>query len=381
MMNLTEDIALRKQQGLFRERQVIESAQGARVKINGEEFVNFCSNDYLGFANDLDLKDQMIKAINDYGSGSSQLLTGHSILHKQLEQKLASFLKRDAALVLPSGYQANLAIASTLIDSTTVVLQDKLNHASLVDAALLSKAKLVRYAHNNIEQLATLLEKYKQQSLIVMTDGVFSMDGDYALINEMAELCTKYKALLVIDDAHGIGVLGNTGAGLLEELDLDQKQVPLLVGTFGKSFGACGAFVSGPEQLIQHFIQKARTYIYTTALLPSIAATMSFAIDKIVNGSELRAQIRKLISLYIRLMTKNQIQTISQSHIQPFIVGEIKETIRLSDKLYEKKILASAIRPPTVPKGTARLRVSITAKHTKENIEDLVSVLCDPGVS
>ena len=195
----------------------------------------------------------------------SQLVVGHSTPHKMLEKRLAEFLNRDAALVFSSGYLANLAIASVLIDSNTIILQDKLNHASLIDAAQLSKGRLVRYRHSDINHLKFLLEKYKNNNLVVMTDGVFSMDGDFAPIVEIAKLCKTYDAFLIVDDAHGLGVLGDTGAGLLELQKLDQLQVPLLIGTFGKSFGGCGAFVSGSALHVEAFIQKARNlYIYNS---------------------------------------------------------------------------------------------------------------------
>ncbi len=373
---MLEEIDQRKKEGLFRQRQVITSAQGSLIKINDEEYINFSSNDYLGFANNEKLKTCMIEAINKYGIGaaSSQLLVGHLTPHKKLEERLSEFLKRDAALVFPTGYQANLAIASALIDSSTVIFQDKLNHASLIDSALLSKGTLVRYRHNDIDHLKSLLEKYKQHDLVIMSDGVFSMDGDYANLIEMVDLCKKYNAFLIVDDAHGLGVLGKTGAGLLEELDLNQLQVPLLVGTFGKSFGASGAFVSGSQLHVEAFIQKARTYIYTTALLPAIAATMVEAIDLVVSGNDLRKKIIDLVAHYKNLLKDSGLnQSKSSSHIQPLIIGEANKTLATSKALYEKKILVSAIRPPTVPKDTSRLRISITATHTKEQLGCLVS--------
>jgi len=375
-VNLLEEIDQRKKEGLFRQRQLVTSAQGPLIKINNEEYINFSSNDYLGFANNEKLKRCMIKAINKYGIGaaSSPLLVGHLTPHKKLEDKLSQFLNRDAALVFPTGYQANLAIASALIDSNTVVLQDKLNHASLIDSALLSKGKLVRYRHNDIDHLKVLLEKHKQHDLVIMTDGVFSMDGDYAKLKEIAGLCKKYNAFLIVDDAHGLGVLGKTGAGLLEELNLNQQQVPLLVGTFGKSFGASGAFVSGSQLHMEAFIQKARTYIYTTALLPAIAATMIEAIDLIVNGDELRKNIKDLIVHYKKLLKDSGLsQNESTSHIQPLIIGTANKTIATSNALNKKKLLVSAIRPPTVPKDTSRLRISINATHTKEQLNYLVN--------
>jgi 8-amino-7-oxononanoate synthase len=377
-VNLAEEINQRKTSGLYRERKIINSAQGALIETEGQQYLNFSSNDYLGFANNAELKDCMIAAINKHGVGaaSSPLMAGYLTPHKLLEEKLSQFLNRDAALIFPTGYQANLAIASVLIDSNTVVLQDKLNHASLIDSALLSKGKLVRYRHNDVENLKTHLEKHKENNLVIMTDGVFSMDGDYALLKEIAELSKTYNALLIVDDAHGLGVLGKTGAGLLEELSLCQQQVPLLVGTFGKSFGASGAFVSGSKLHIEAFIQKARTYIYTTALMPSIAATMTRAIDMVIEGDNLRKNIKDLVLHYKQQAAGPGLNTgESKSHIQPLIIGKAAQVLAASKELYENKILVTAIRPPTVPKNTSRLRISITAKHTKDQIDLLVESL------
>jgi 8-amino-7-oxononanoate synthase len=374
--DLVEEIIQRKRNGLYRTRQTIESAQGPLININNEEYLSFSSNDYLGFANNEELKQCMINAIKKYGigAGSSQLLIGRSLPHKNLEQKLSDFLKRDDSLVFPTGYQANLAIASALIDKNTVVIQDKLNHASLIDASMLSRGKLVRYRHKDIKQLESLLEKYKQQDLIVITDGVFSMDGDFAPLMDISELCNRYNALLIVDDAHGLGVLGRTGAGLLEQLNIDQNQAPLITGTFGKAFGACGAFVSGNKEYIEAFIQKARTYMYTTALLPAVADTMVKAIDLVVKGESMRSNLNDLIRYY-----KNgskaaglNIKT-SDTHIQPLLIGNAEKTTSVSNALFEKKIIAPAIRPPTVPAETSRLRISITTQHTKSQIDKLIS--------
>ena len=373
-----EELEQRKKDNLYRKREVIQSSQGSIINIEGEEYINFSSNDYLGFANDQQLKDYMITAIDEYGlgAGSSQLLVGHFSAHRKLEKSLADFLNREASLVFSTGYQANLAIASTLIDEDTVVLQDKLNHASLIDSALLSKGKLVRYKHADIEHLKSLLEKYRNKRLILMTDGVFSMDGDFAPLKEIAELCKKYKVILIVDDAHGIGVLGKNGAGLLEELGLSQDDVPLLIGTFGKSFGANGAFIAGSKLFIEVFIQKARTYIYTTALMPAVAATMAKAIEMISEAELLRSRIKSLIDTYRTNLKKNGFaESLSNSQIQPFIVGEADKALSLSQSLRDEKILVSAIRPPTVPKNTSRLRISFTASHTVDQVEAFVSAL------
>lgn len=377
-MNLEDEINIRKKEGLFRQRKVVSGAQGSSINIGSENYLNFSSNDYLGFANNTALKNIFMGAIERYGIGaaSSQLLVGHFTPHKELENKLSEFLNREASLIFPSGYQANLAVASVLIDANTVVLQDKLNHASLVDAAMLSRGKLVRYRHNDIEHLKSLLEKYKYQQLLLMTDGLFSMDGDYAKLDEIVELCKRYNVFLVVDDAHGLGVLGETGAGLLEQYNLSQDDVPLLIGTFGKSFAANGAFVSGSKLHIEAFIQKARTYIYTTALMPAIAQTLIHAIDMVINGEHLRKHLRELIEKYKLVLSEGGIiKSNSLSQIQPLIIGETDKTLMISNVLYEKKIMVSAVRPPTVPKKTSRLRVSVTAAHTKDQVMQLAKVV------
>ncbi|MFT5395100.1 MAG: 8-amino-7-oxononanoate synthase [Gammaproteobacteria bacterium] len=374
-MNLVDDLNQRKSDGLYRNRRAINSSQGPLIEIDGKDYLNFSSNDYLGLANNDVLKGSMIEAIKEYGlgAGSSQLVVGYSAPHKSLEKRLAEFLNRDAALVFSSGYLANLAIASVLIDSNTIVLQDKLNHASLIDAAQLSKGRLVRYRHGNIDHLKTLLEKYKQYNLVLMTDGVFSMDGDFAPVVELAKLCKAYDVIMIVDDAHGLGVLGDRGAGLLELQNLDQSQVPLLIGTFGKSFGGSGAFISGSALYVDAFIQKARTYIYTTAMLPSLAVAMTQAVGLVENAVDLRQNLSNLIEHYKKLMREESLDTRNSfSPIQPFIVGSANKTVELSDALFQNHILAAAIRPPTVPKDTSRLRLTFSAIHNKGQVASLV---------
>ncbi|MEQ8938805.1 MAG: aminotransferase class I/II-fold pyridoxal phosphate-dependent enzyme, partial [Gammaproteobacteria bacterium] len=236
-----------REKDLYRSRHPLQSAQGPEIRIAGRQLINFSSNDYLGLANDARIKNWLIDALQvlGVGAGASQLIVGYNETHRELELALSGWLQRDATLLFPSGYMANLAIASTLIDKNSVVIQDKLNHASLIDAATLSPGKLARYPHSDMQALERLLIKHNEKKRVVMTDGVFSMDGDCARLQEITELCAMYNALLVVDDAHGIGALGQQGAGLVESLALTQQQVPLLVGTFGKAFGISGAFVSG----------------------------------------------------------------------------------------------------------------------------------------
>ncbi len=247
MFQVDQQLSEIHKQGLFRKRRPFSGAQGAVLSLSGSDYLNFSSNDYLGLANDPHLKQCMIEAVQKYGigAGASQLVAGYCEAHQQLEERLVDFFNRDAAIIFSSGYLANLAIASSLVDKHTVVIQDKLNHASIIDSAMLSTGKLMRFPHSDMDRLESLLDQNRHANKIVMTDGIFSMDGDAAKLIQISELCHEHDALLVVDDAHGIGVLGETGGGLLQKLALDQTKVPLLIGTFGKAFGAAGAFVAG----------------------------------------------------------------------------------------------------------------------------------------
>ena len=377
MLQVEQQLSDIHKQGLLRKRQPFSGAQGAVLSFDGTDYLNFSSNDYLGLANDPRLKECMIEAVQKYGvgAGASQLIVGYSEAHQQLEERLAEFLNRDAAIIFSSGYLANLAIASSLIDKNTVVIQDKLNHASIIDAAMLSAGKLIRYPHSNMERLASLLDENRQSKKIVMTDGIFSMDGDAAKLVQISELCHQYGALLVVDDAHGIGVLGETGGGLIQQLDLEQTNVPLLIGTFGKAFGAAGAFIAGEKALIEIMVQKARSYIYTTGMLPAAAATMVASIDLVEAGVHLRRRVEQNVLQY-----KDEFKYAGQgadanSHIQPVIFGDIASTVSVSETLFDRQIIATPIRPPTVPKGASRLRLSFTAVHQPEQISALSRAL------
>ncbi len=354
---------------LLRLQRVVQTPQGAEIDVADKHLINFSSNDYLGLANNSTIKGWFKEALDVYGigAGASQLIVGHSLAHDELEQSVCDWLKRDAALIFSSGYLANLAIASTFIDKSTLVIQDKLNHASLIDAAVLSRGRLMRYPHLDISALEKILKDSHTKKKVVMTDGVFSMDGDVALLQDMADLCSKHDAMLIVDDAHGLGAIGNTGGGLLESLQLTQKQVPLLIGTFGKSLGAGGAFVSGDERLIQLMLQKARTYIYTTAMLPAMAATLSKTIALVKDASHLRQQLQSNVS---QLKQALPLLT-SDTHIQPLIVGSAADALSFAARLEERGLLAMPIRPPTVPNNSARIRISLSAAHTSAHVLQL----------
>ncbi|MDJ0833224.1 MAG: 8-amino-7-oxononanoate synthase [Gammaproteobacteria bacterium] len=380
--DLKAELEQRRQQGLYRQRLITQSAQGVHPRINGREVLSFCSNDYLGLANHPALKQAMIDAIQTYGvgSGSAHLVNGHSQLHHDCEQRLAEFTGRDRALLFSTGYMANLAITSALVGRNDFILQDKLNHASLIDAARVVDAKFLRFRHLDLDQLQQQLAASNEQKpaarRLVMTDAVFSMDGDKADIQGLAQLCREYGGWLMIDDAHGFGVLGEHGAGLCEEQGLDQQQVPILMATLGKAVGVSGAFVAGSEELIETLVQQARSYIYTTASPPSLAAAVLRSIEIIEDEAWRREKLQQLIAYFRQQMLALECQLLpSDTAIQPIVIGDNQQTLDISRQLLEQGIHVTAIRPPTVAPGSARLRITLSAAHETTDIDRLVKAL------
>ncbi len=367
-----------KQQGLYRSPRVIDSAQGVYVQVNKQKLLNFCSNDYLGLANNEQVVTAFKRAADKYGvgSGSAHLVCGHSREHQALEEELAEFTGRERALLFSTGYMANLGVIAGLMAKGSVVYEDKLNHASLLDGGMLSGATFKRYLHNDMQSLNTKMRGEQRQPSMIATDGVFSMDGDLAKLPDLALLAQQQNALLLVDDAHGLGVLGASGAGIVEHYRLSAKDVPLLVGTFGKALGTSGAFVAGSELMMESLIQKARTYIYTTALPPAIAAATRISLQLIQQESWRRDKLHALVARF-RAGTEQIGLTLmpSESAIQPILVGDSKTAVRISDDLLQQGVLVTAIRPPTVPKGRARLRVTFSAHHTEQQVDQLVDVL------
>lgn len=360
----------------LRQRRILTSDDGMAVRFGKHRLINFATNDYLGFTKNPKLKQTLIDAVKEYGIGvaSSQLLSGYHESHHRLELKLAKFLQRDAAILFGSGYQANLAFASTFINRHDVVIQDKLNHASLIDTARLSGACLLRYAHNDINALAQILASTNKHK-IVMTDAVFSMDGDVALLTDISQLCQQHDALLIVDDAHGFGVLGEQGRGTIAEFQLSQEQCPLVMATFAKASGCAGAFIAGQKSLLELIVQKARTYIYTTALMPALAETASAALDLLMEDKH-RQKLKQLIAHYQSVMaTTNLPYNKTMTAIQPFIVGDAEATMQLSDELLKEGFLVPAIRPPTVAHNQSRLRISLSAAHEMADIDRLLTTL------
>jgi 8-amino-7-oxononanoate synthase len=379
MMQLTNHLAELAKQGLYRSRKVVESPQGILLHIDGKQYINFCSNDYLGLANHPDVIQAFKSAADTYGvgSGSAHLICGHTSAHHALEEELAAFTGRERALLFSTGYMANMGVISALVGRSDAVFQDRLNHASLLDGALLSGARFKRYNHNDTAHLSELMSHSAAKKLIV-TDGVFSMDGDFAHLPALVALATEHKAWLMVDDAHGLGVLGQHGGGIVEHYGLDQQDVPVLMGTLGKSFGTFGAFVAGSEELIETLIQKARTYIYTTALPAAVAEANRASLKHVIADDWRRDKLSQLIDRFKAGAQHLNLPLIpSTSAIQPIMINDSHQAVAISNALFERGFLVSAIRPPTVPKGSARLRVTFSASHEEEHIDRLLDALAD----
>ncbi len=375
---LKQQLHEREQAHCYRRRRIMSSPQSVRVCLQGREYLNFCSNDYLGLANHPELIKSFKQAANKYGvgSGSAHLINGHSKEHHALEEELATFTGRQRALLFSTGYMANLGVISTLLERGDNLFSDRLNHASLIDAGILSRARLQRYAHNDMEVLAAKLAQCEQGEKLIVSDGVFSMDGDLAVINKMASLATDHDAVLMIDDAHGLGVLGKTGGGSVEQAGLDANAVPVLMGTLGKALGSFGAFVAGDEVLIEALINRARSYVYTTALPPAVAAATRCSLRLLQTESWRREKLRGLIDYWKQGAEQLQLPLMpSATAIQPLLLDSSEKAIYFSQQLDEKGFLISAIRPPTVPQNQARLRITLSAEHEQTDIDHLLEAL------
>jgi len=377
MFQLQQFLDAQAVQNLTRTRRVAESAQAPRGRYDGKDYLSFCSNDYLGLANDPRIAKAMQKGIDHYGvgSGASHLINGHSAAHHALEEELADFVGYERALLFSTGYMANLGVVSGLLNRHDTVFADKLVHASLIDATHLSRASLKRYAHNNVSALSSLLSSIRTTQKLVVTDGVFSMDGDIAPVSELLTQAKQHDAWLLVDDAHGLGVIGEHGRGTLEVCGVDH-QAQILVGTLGKAFGTFGAFVAGSHELIETLIQRSRSYMYTTALPPSVAEASREGL-RIVRGATDRRE--KLASLIKRFRDGAEQLNLSLAEsitpIQPLIVGSAKRAVEMSEALANKGLLISAVRPPTVPEGSARLRISFSASHSDADVDTLLTAL------
>ncbi len=384
MKDLRKELEKRKRQHRYRSRRIIQSPQQAEILIDDKNVISFCSNDYLGLANHPQIKQATIDAIKKFGvgSGSAHLINGHSIAHHQLEKELAEFTGYPRAILFSTGYMANLGLCQALIGKNDTVFEDRLNHASLIDGGLISGARFRRYLHNDVSSLQLKISKVdkntseKPTEKLVLSDGVFSMDGDIADIPALATLCKTTNSWLMIDDAHGFGTLGQTGKGCLQHFSLSHTDVPIYMATLGKAMGTAGAFIAGSEELIETIIQKARTYIYTTAMPAAIAEATRCSLNIIKNEQEHLQSLNSNIAYFrscchqVDLAIEN-----SQTAIQPLLIGDDKKTTKISQQLFDSGFLVTAIRPPTVPEGTSRLRITLSAKHNKEHINQLIETL------
>lgn len=380
MKSLEQKLLQLKEKNLFRQRRIVQSPCQTTLEINREPILSFSSNDYLGLASHPLLAQVAANAAKKWGvgSGGSHAVTGHMLPHDNLEKKLARFVQSEKALFFSTGFMANTGIVPTLVGRGDAVFSDRLNHASLIDAVLLSRAEHFRYRHNDIEHLESLLKKHKAPHQLILTDAVFSMDGDIAPIPELLKLANAYDAWLVVDDAHGFGVLGENGQGTLSHFHLPIENRLIYIGTLGKAAGVSGAFIAGDETVIDYIQQTARTYIFTTASSPMIAETLIKSIEIIQDESFRRDNLFALIDQLTQGLKETKWQHLaSPTAIQPVIIGENEAVLRVSEKLYQKGIFVPAIRPPTVPKGLARLRISLSATHTPEEIDQLIKALKD----
>ncbi|HLP98868.1 MAG TPA: 8-amino-7-oxononanoate synthase [Sideroxyarcus sp.] len=374
---LQRELDERAAQGLLRQRRTLESPQAPHIVVDGKPYLSFCSNDYLGLANHPRLIEALQQAVlhHGLGAGAAHLVSGHSSAHHRLEQRLAHFMHKPAALLFSTGYMANLGTVQALAGKGDTVFADKLNHASLNDAMQLSHANVRRYRHGDMGQLAALLAKTQGGRKLVVTDAVFSMDGDLAPLPELLALCEQYDAWLLVDDAHGFGVLGKTGRGSLEHCGIASKRI-IYMGTLGKAAGVFGAFVAAEQVVIDTLVNNARSYVYTTATPPALSAALLVSLQLIDEGDALRARLQQLIAKLRAGLGDLPWQLLpSDTAIQPLLIGDNQQALALSEGLRERGIWIAAIRPPTVPEGTARLRITLSAAHSEADVEQLVAAL------
>lgn len=375
MRDFAAEIADRKAAGLYRSRRLISGPQQPALCADGRPVLAFCSNDYLGLASHPALTEAVGASLAEVGLGgaASHLICGHHQAHHELEQRLATFTGRASALFFSTGYMANMGVISALAGKGDTIFSDALNHASIIDGCRLSRANVRSYPHGGVDALADMLADTPGHKLVV-TDGIFSMDGDMAPLRELSEVCRRHEALLVVDDAHGFGYMGPQGRGSVASLGLSETDVPLVIGTFGKAFGTSGAFVAGPALLTDYLVQKARTYIYTTAMPPVLARASCASLELVEHEHHRREHLQTLIAHFrSSMMDLGYTLMPSETPIQPVMVGDAHAALALSAALEQQGLLVTAIRPPTVPQGASRLRVTFSAAHTEDDLERLLA--------
>ena len=381
---LASQLAALERDGLTRSVRTLASPCGPRAVVDGRELLSFASNDYLGLAGDPAVREAAIAGAQEWGvgAGASALVSGHFAPHAELEARLAAFVGRERALLFGTGYLANIGIVPALVGRGDAIFADRLNHASLIDAVQLSRADSHRYAHNDVDALERLLARSSARRKLILTDAVFSMDGDLALLPELFALAERYDAWLVVDDAHGFGVLGPQGRGSLAHSGLPPSPRIVLMGTLGKAAGVAGAFVAGDEKVIDWLLQRARSHIFTTAAPPLLAVALLKALELIAAGDDRRVQLAALASQLREGLADTRWRLLpSPTAIQPVLVGDNHAVLRVAAALAERGLWVPAIRPPTVPAGSARLRVSLSATHTADDVARLVTALRESAAS
>ena len=371
-----DEIESLKQKNFFREPRVISSLHGPEIEIDGKRYINFSSNNYLGLADNPLLKKAAQEAIEKYGvgTGASRLMSGTLTIHRDLEKRIAQFKREEDAMIFPSGFMANLGVIPALVGSGDAVIVDRLNHASIIDGARLSHAKIFVYPHCDIQALEKILKRVSAfRRRLVITDTLFSMDGDKAPLPEILGLCRRYKSLLMVDEAHATGVFGKQGSGLVEEYGLS-GHIDIVMGTMSKALGGLGGYVAGKKTIIEYLRQTTRTFIYTTSLPPSLAASSIRAIEYIENNGRERKEFWKKIK-YVRdgFLNMGYNLLTSCSQIIPVVIGGVDKTLDIQRYLFKQGLFILVIRHPTVPKGSARFRITIMATHTEEHLHKLLT--------
>jgi 8-amino-7-oxononanoate synthase len=367
----------RNELGLLRQRRMLNSPQAPYITVDGKSYLSFCSNDYLGLANHPKLIAALQQGAQQHGvgAGAAHLVSGHGATHHQLENELAAFIEKPAALLFSTGYMANIGVVQALVGKDDTVFADKFNHASLNDAMQLSRASVKRYRHADMAHLAGLLEQCTSGRKLVITDAVFSMDGDLAPLPELLSLCERHDAWLLIDDAHGFGVLGEKGRGSLAHFGIASERI-ICMATLGKAAGVFGAFVAAEQVVIDTLVNHARSYVYTTATPPALASALLESLQQIEHGDEMRGHLQRLI-VHLRSGLRDLPWKLmpSTTAIQPLLIGDNHGVLALSEGLRERGIWVAAIRPPTVPQGTARLRITLSAAHGMADVTRLVETM------
>lgn len=374
---LQNELNERATQGLLRSRRTVSSPQQPQLVVDGRSYLSFCSNDYLGLANHPQLINALQRGAQSYGvgAGAAHLVSGHIAPHEQLERELAAFVGKPAALLFSAGYMANLGAVQALVGRGDTVFADKLNHASLNDAMILSRANVKRYRHCDMAQLAAMLAQTVSGRKLICTDAVFSMDGDMAPLVALLALCETHDAWLLVDDAHGFGVSGAQGRGSLSHFGINSPRI-IYMATLGKAAGVSGAFVAAEQAVIDTLINNARSYVYTTATPPALSVALLQSLRLIEGGDDRRAHLQDLIAQLREGLTGLPWQPMpSDTAIQPLLVGDNQAALDLSASLRERGIWVAAIRPPTVPAGTARLRITLSAAHTASDVTRLLEAL------